>query len=314
MHNNGGLILKPSTQLAAAGLALFSTVFSVAGLAQLPPGITPEMIAMSLPEEGAPKANPGWYAVTSELAFGNDGLMVFRPTDLGPFPKRDKLPIVLWGNGGCAINVGRHAGFLETIASHGFLVISTNAGAAIQAATPAAPRPRSATAADLKAGIDWAEAENAREGSPLKGKVDTTKIAAMGTSCGGRLAIELGGDPRVDTIGVFSSGVQGEQFELLAKLHGPVLLLNGDKRDFMLEPSKATFDALNDVPVFYGARHDAGHSSTIYHPGGGEFANVATNWLRWKLKNESRASAMFKGKNCGLCTNANWDVAAKRLK
>jgi dienelactone hydrolase len=261
------------------------------------------MIAMALPEEGAPKAKVGHYAVTSELAFGNEGLKVFRPTDLKAFPKQDKLPVVLWGNGGCAINVGRHAGFLETIASHGFLVISTNAVTA-----------RQATAADLKAGIDWAEAENAREGSPLKGKVDTTRIAAMGTSCGGKLAIELGADPRVDTIGAFSAGVQGDQFEMLAKLHGPVLLLNGHDRDFMMGPSKATFDALNDVPVFYGARHGAGHSSTIYHPGGGEFANVATNWLRWKLKNDSSAGGMFKGKRCGLCTNANWDVAAKRLQ
>src|SRR6187399_3459221 len=128
-----------------AGLALLST-FSLSSLAQLPPGVTPEMIAYSLPEEGAPKAVTGPYAVTSELAFGNDGLKVFRPADLAPFPKRDKLPVVLWGNGGCAINVGRHAGFLETLASHGFLVISTNAGAAQPATTPQRP----ATAADLR--------------------------------------------------------------------------------------------------------------------------------------------------------------------
>jgi hypothetical protein len=290
-----------------AGPVLIGTLFSMAGLAQLPPGVTPEMIAYSLPEEGAPKAIPGPYAVTSELAFGNDGLKVFRPADLSPFPKRDKLPVVLWGNGGCAINVGRHAGFLETLASHGFLVISTNAAA------PAASSQR-ATAANLKSGIDWADAENAREGSPLKGKIHTDKVSVMGASCGGRLSIELGADPRVDTIGVFNAGLNPDQMNLLAKLHGPVLFINGHERDFMMGPSKATFDALNTLPTFYGARHGAGHAATVYHPGGGEFANVATNWLRWQFKNDKKARAMFVGKKCALCTNDTWDVEQKRLK
>ena len=101
---------------------------------------------------------------------------------------------------------------------------------------------------------------------------------------------------------------------MLQKLHGPVLLINGHERDFMMGPSKATFDAINNLPVFYGARHGAGHSATIYHPGGGEYANVATNWLRWQFKNDKKARAMFVGKKCGLCTNDNWDVEQKRLK
>ena len=250
---------------------------------------------------------------------------MFRPGDLAPFPKRDKLPVVLWGNGGCAINVGRHAGFLETLASHGFLVISTNAATAAPPASPppapaqpgaapGAPRPRGATAADLKSGIDWADAENAREGSPLKGKIDTDHVAVMGASCGGRLSIELGADPRVDTIGVLNAGLNPDQMNLLTKLHGPVLFINGHERDFMMGPSKATFDALEKLPTFYGARHGAGHAATVYHPGGGEFANVATNWLRWQFKNDKKARTMFVGKKCGLCTNDNWDVEQKRLK
>ena len=35
----------------------------------------------------------------------------------------DKLPVMAWGDGGCAINSARYSGFFTTIASHGFLVI-----------------------------------------------------------------------------------------------------------------------------------------------------------------------------------------------
>ncbi|HJR69789.1 MAG TPA: hypothetical protein VKA43_07095, partial [Gammaproteobacteria bacterium] len=84
---------------------IFATAALLAGGASLaqPPGITREMIASALPVEGAPLAVPGPYETTSEPAFGAPGLMVFRPTNLDAFPARDTLPVLTWGNGGCAI-------------------------------------------------------------------------------------------------------------------------------------------------------------------------------------------------------------------
>ena len=90
-------------------------------------GITPEMIATALPLEGAPLAVPGPYKVDSGPAFGSPGHVVYRPADLAPFPGKDTLPVMVWGNGGCAINSTRYAGFLTTIASHGFVVLATAA-------------------------------------------------------------------------------------------------------------------------------------------------------------------------------------------
>src|SRR5712691_715755 len=83
-----------------------------------PAGITPEMINRSLPLEGAPLAEPGPYKITSERASGSPGYLVFRPTTLDAFPKKDTLPVMVWGNGGCAIDSTRYSGFLTTIASH----------------------------------------------------------------------------------------------------------------------------------------------------------------------------------------------------
>src|SRR5580700_11748929 len=102
--------------------AVFLT--GAACLAQ-PPGITREMISRALPLEGAPKAEPGPYQVMSEPAFGAPGLQVYRPEALDAFPKKDTLPVMVWGNGGCGIDSKNFAGFLGTIVSHGVLVIST---------------------------------------------------------------------------------------------------------------------------------------------------------------------------------------------
>jgi hypothetical protein len=86
------------------------------------------------------------------------------------------------------------------------------------------------------------------------------------------------------------------------------------ERDFMTPTSLATFEMIDHVPAFYGARHGAGHTATVDHPGGGECANVASNWLMWTFKNDKKAGAMFVGKKCGLCTNANWDTQSKGIK
>jgi len=296
--------------------AAFLTCTGV-GLAQ-PAGVTRDMISRALPLEGAPKAEPGPYQVTSEPAFGSPGLQVYRPAALDAFPKKDSLPVMAWGNGGCGIDSKTFAGFLGTIVSHGVLVISTvpQEGAAR----------RQETADDMRAAIDWATKENARAGSPLNGKIAVDKVAAMGTSCGGFLSLTLGADPRVKTIGVFNSGVaegQGQgkggagvqpTADALPKIHGPVLLLNGGDVDFLMGASAATFEAINHVPAFYGSRHNGGHSATYFHPGGGEFANVASNWLLWQFKGDKIAGKMFVGKDCGLCTNSNWDVKAKGIK
>lgn len=299
--------------MRALAVALLTT-FALGAQAQ-PAGITPEMINTTLPEEGAPKAIAGKYAVTSGATYGTPGLMAYYPQDLAAFPQRDTLPVVVWGNGGCAINNPRYAGFLSTIASHGFLVLTTTA----KEGTTAQQR---ATADDLKSAIEWATKENSRSGSPLAGKIRADRVAVMGQSCGGALSLALGLDPRVTTIGVFNAGAQAKTagqasvmpgFDELKGLHGPVLLINGHERDFMMSASRATFDAIDHLPVFYGSRHGAGHTATAYHAGGGEFANVATNWALWQLKGDRKASQMFAGKKCALCTNPNWDVAAKRL-
>lgn len=281
---------------------------------------TQEQVMRQLPLEGAPPVLPGPHAATAapEPAFGAPRLALYRPRALDAFSGDDKLPVVVWGNGGCLLDTTPFAGYLTTVASHGFLVVTTAGG---EGAAP--PR---ATVDDLRAAIDWAIAEAARPGSPLAGKIATDRVAVIGVSCGGFLAVGAGADPRVDTVGVFNSGVQPPRddgrggpagfptTESLAALHTPTLYLNGAEPDFMFAASRANFDAINHVPVFYGARDNASHSATYRHPGGGEFANVTVAWLKWQLENDRDAAKMFLGELCTLCTNPVWETHSKGLK
>ena len=118
---------KKSCVSAAAALLALTGVC----LAQ-PPGITPEMITRALPLEGAPLAVPGPYEVTTGAAFGSPGLMIFHPKSLDAFPAKDTLPVLVWGNGGCAIDTTRYGGFHDRLAR---LPRARHGGAGRRAAT-----------------------------------------------------------------------------------------------------------------------------------------------------------------------------------
>jgi predicted small secreted protein/dienelactone hydrolase len=274
-----------------------------------PPGRDMSEILRTLPLEGAPLAEPGPYAVTWEAAFDEPGFIVFRPIDLGAFPAQDKMPVLVWGNGGCNIDGRNYAGILSTVASHGFIAIAT---------LPVEPEEgeearRNATADDMLNAITWAEQEAIRDGSHLRGKIDITQVSAMGVSCGGfRMAAVAGLDPRVDSVGILNSGVSDTSE--LDGLHGPLLLLNGGEVDFMYEAARENFEAVNHIPVFLGARENAGHSATYPHPGGGEFANVVSDWLMYQFKGDQQAGQTFVGENCVLCTNDTWETDSKGLE
>src|SRR5262245_57927205 len=181
-------------------ISLFVAAIGVAGtVAAQPPGITREMIGRQLPLEGAPLAIAGKYDAVMEPVAGQPRLAVFHPANLDALPKKEKLPVLVWGNGGCALNSGQFGGYLKTIASHGYVVVTT--------AQPENATPPQATVDDMRAALDWSQAEAARSGSALGAKIDKDKVAVMGVSCGGFLTVGLSSDPRVDTIGVFNSGV-----------------------------------------------------------------------------------------------------------
>src|SRR5690554_4742513 len=242
---------------------------------------------------------------------------IFRPNELSVFGENNKLPIIAWGNGACANSPWEHINFLSEVASHGFLVIAIG------------PMPEEgergggrSSASQLLDAVDWAIAQNGDPSSPFYNKVDVTKIAVSGMSCGGLQTLEIAPDPRVITAIVCNSGIIGGGGGMpgmpaltkdhLNKLHTPILYLLGGESDIAYNNGMDDFNRINHVPVFV-ANMDVGHGGTYSQPHGGEFAVVATAWYKWQLKGDQEAGKLFSGDPSGLSGSSVWTVEKKNM-
>ena len=132
---------------------------------------------------------------------------IFAPKDLSVFSAKKQLPVLVWGNGGCANSPRGHEKFLNDIASYGYLVLATGL-------MPKADAPRGmggmgrgnqSRSEQQVESMDWAFAQNADKNSPFYQKIDTKNICISGMSCGGLQAPFNCFDPRVTSIMICNS-------------------------------------------------------------------------------------------------------------
>lgn len=184
------------------------------------------------------------------------------------------------------------------------------------AAAPAGPARPQVTVELLSKGIDWAIAENNRQGSKFYHRLDAAKVAVMGQSCGGGLAANFGADKRVKTIGVWS-GATMRVTQYRDTLKVPTLLVTGDPRyDIAFYWGLKDFEGMKKTkaPIFYAWRNNLTHLGTYRQTDGGELSPIAVAWLDWQLKGNKTAGTLFTGADCGLCTNAHWHIQKKNMK
>lgn len=309
----------------------------------------------------------GPYPVVMDAVSTLPDHTIYRPADLSKVP--GKLPLVAYGNGGCAFMGNIEESELAQWASYGFIVtvpghIMINGvqqqvppgGIPAQAVTarheggpppppnavppngppagmghagPARARPRQSKPDQMITVMNWAQAENDRAGSVLRGKLNLHRIAVVGSSCGGLEAISAAPDPRVTTLVAISSGVirtngpgpargpggmsmPGTVADL-QKLHTPVLYVIGGPKDIAYPNAEKDFQEIQNVPLF-NANIDVGHMGTSRELHGGAMGAVALAWLRWQLQGDQAAGKMFEGPDCGLCTDKQWTVKKKNMK
>lgn len=287
---------------------------------------------VSAPLKGAPPSGPHAVVVEHDQALATH--TIYRPATLAA----SKHPVLLWGEGGCAKNGLMFPEFLTEIASHGFVVIADGPPVA---PTPsptrgggAAPGPGAAAAARgrqgadgpariapdgtaLVAALDWLTKESRDPASRFYEKAETSRVAAMGMSCGGLMAYGASADPRIATVGIWNSGLLQPDEKIFAALHAPVIIVTGGESDIAYANGKRDFETMPArVPVFYGVYPSVGHGGTYNEDNGGAFGVAAVAWLKWQLLNDAGpgGKGYFVGAACGVCADANWRTASRSLQ
>lgn len=246
---------------------------------------------------------------------------VFRPQDLSKFGKKNPLPVLVWGNGACANSPHEHINFLNEIASHGFIVVAIGP-------MPSQGAEFSHDGSESKQLIDaieWILAQNKNKKSQYYKKIDKKNIAAAGMSCGGLQTLDIAKEPRLKTVMICNSGLftnEGRSQAVpgmpmpeksrLKEIHTPIMYMLGGPTDIAYNNGMDDFKRIDHVPAFV-CNLNVGHGGTYGRPYGGEFAKVATAWLKWQLKNDDEAGKMFTGNPCGLSQVEGWTTDKKNI-
>lgn len=257
--------------------------------------------------------------VVREAAPGLPGYTVYRPAELKAGP--GKSPVVVWSNGACATSNDSHLYFLSQVAAHGFVVIAHGAPDSHASPGGMAEEDRLARA------IDWAFSPPGKGGPHYFNRLDRSRIAAAGHSCGGIDALwTASNDDRVSAVismnsGCFpnnsTGGLSGPLAVCRDDLHflrGPALFVAGGPSDVAYTNSVENYELVSAVPAAFASHESAGH--------GGFFGSAPRSvqlqavhamvaWLDGTLNGNQESLSFLVGPNPELGRLEGWTVRSK---
>lgn len=322
--------------LALGGAALAQNAPAPGAPAAGPPmmGMDPAVMADLMKRAAQIRAQSDWpgsgpFPADYE-AVPSAHLVVFHPVDMAAATRGGKLKIYLYGNGGCQQDVVEGRVHLADIASHGYVAVAPgriDTGPKAKPVDPAAaPLSKDQVKpADMIAALDWIIAENGRAGSPFYQKVDTSKVAVSGHSCGGLLSMATSLDPRVKAVMLEDSGIlppggvpgapSGLSFvnrEAVDASPLPILYVIGGPTDIAYPNAERDFAEYKHKPIFLLNNPTAGHMGTFLMKG--DAGNqVELDWMAWQLDGDKTAAKTFTGADCRLCVDPKWVVKRKGI-
>ena len=259
---------------------------------------------------------------------------LYRPTELGDLPF--KMPIVTFAPGGCRRSNQEFFHLLSQLASQGYIVVANGAPnypfvvAEVDGVVTAFVAPFDS--AKLTRAIDWAFAENSDPTSPFHARLDTTRVAVMGQSCGGGEAVFASLDRRVTASILLNPFCPREECRNLT-MHAPSLIVSGGEGDDTYVDSKMLFESIGGVPLAWAdnprvghvgmyedtSRVDTGSVRCCTGPVDGssvplylnEPVAIASKWLSLTFYGDRKGRDYFLGAGCGLCTRGEWTVKTR---
>ena len=207
-------------------------------------------------------------------------------------PKKEKLPVLIFCNGGCMDTSIGYENMLTDIASYGYVVVAIGELQMMAQHEKDQHTPSSM----VKRALDWI----CSPASPYYNYIDTEKIAAAGHSCGGAQVLANAADPRLKTYLILNAGMgkmtmADASAKSLKNLHGPILYLVGGTSDVAWQNAQQDYKAIKRVPVVLADNTQSGHGGTYEQPNGGANARMVRAWLDWQLKGKQENERLFIG-------------------
>ncbi len=210
--------------------------------------------------------------------------------------KKEKLPVLIFCNGGCMDTSIDYENMLTDIASYGYVVVAIGEMQMFAQHEKDQHTPSS----KVQQALDWIVSQAADPASSYYNKIDVDRIAAAGHSCGGAQVLANADDQRLKTYIILNAGMgkmtmADASSKSLKKLHAPILYLVGGKSDVAWANAQMDFKAIKKVPVVLADNTQSGHGGTYKQTNGGANSRMVRAWLDWQLKGKQDNEKLFLG-------------------